>query len=398
MVRESLCNNQDGPSRIGVVMVLSNIQVPLGGTQKQALSLANELQSQGVSVCIVSRRHTTFKITRGGYGRGLPIEATNAKLNFIRLPVLRLQPAWSFLVCFLLWAAVNRKRFQIIHAHNTHLGVIASLVGSLMRKKVVIKIPRDEYVEDFTGGSMFRQLRQWLLTKKTDRFIAITTAIAQALLKTGIPPQKISSISNGIEAPANDGHSYQAALKVELIGNSEMPVVLFVGRLVEEKGLEQLLTVWASMPCRDRAVLLIVGDGPLRKDLEAKARALQIFPSVLFFGHQLDVSRFYAVADLFVLPSKIEGMSNALLEAMTAGVPVVASDVGGNRDVIEHQQSGFLLDWGDVTECVTVLTSLLSDCDLRIRLGKAAKRRVQNFTMEEVAKRYHRLYRALLTE
>jgi glycosyltransferase involved in cell wall biosynthesis len=398
MVRESLPNNQDGPSRIGVVMVLSNMQLPLGGTQKQALCLANELQSQGVSVCIVSRRHTTFKITRGGYGRGLPSEETNGKVNFIRLPILRLQPAWSFLVSFLFWAAINRKRFQIIHAHNTHLGVIASLVGSLMRKKVVIKIPRDEYVEDLTGGSIFRQFRQWLLTRKTDRFIAITTEIVQALLKTGIPPQKISSISNGIEAPAGNGHSNRAALKVELIGNSEIPVVLFVGRLVAEKGLEQLLTVWASMPCRDRALLLIVGDGPLRKDLEAKARALQIFPSVLFFGHQLDVSKFYVVADLFVLPSKIEGMSNALLEAMSAGVPVVASDVGGNRDVIEHQQSGFLLDWEDVTGCVTVLTSLLSDCDLRMRLGKAAKRRVQSFAMGEVAERYHRLYKALLTE
>jgi glycosyltransferase involved in cell wall biosynthesis len=76
----------------------------------------------------------------------------------------------------------------------------------------------------------------------------------------------------------------------------------------------------------------------------------------------------------------------------------VASDVGGNRDVIEHQQSGFLLDWEDVTGCVTVLTSLLSDCDLRMRLGKAAKRRVQSFAMGEVAERYHRLYKALLTE
>jgi glycosyltransferase involved in cell wall biosynthesis len=145
-------------------------------------------------------------------------------------------------------------------------------------------------------------------------------------------------------------------------------------------------------------LLLIVGDGPLREDLESQAKKLQLLSSVRFLGHQTDVSKFYSIADLFVLPSKTEGMSNSLLEAMAAGLPVVASNVGGNKDVIRDQQSGFLVDWEDTTLCAETLLTLLSDMELRQRIGNAARRQVSAFAMSNVAQRYHGLYQAVLQE
>jgi glycosyltransferase involved in cell wall biosynthesis len=377
-------------NQIKVAMVISKAEASLGGTQKQALRLADELQSQGVSVLILTKRK------RWQHGDG-QVEGLNGRVQIVHLPVTDLQPAWSFLFSLLFWAWINRGSFQIIHAHNAAMGVISSIVGWLTGKKVVVKIPSLKYVQYLNGGSLSRELRRWILTRKTERFIAVSTEMVQALLKAGIAPEKLALISNGIEltAPCTTNPS---ALRKQVSGDSEGPVVLFVGRLVKEKGLDRLLRVWASLPGHERMLLLIVGDGPLREDLESQTKKLRLVPSVRFLGHQTDVSKLYCIADLFVLPSKTEGMSNSLLEAMAAGLPVVASNVGGNKDVIKDQQSGFLVDWEDTTLCAGMLLTLLSDTELRLRIGNAAKREVSAFAMGDVAERYHDLYQAVLQE
>jgi glycosyltransferase involved in cell wall biosynthesis len=377
-------------NEIKVAMVISKAEASLGGTQKQALRLADELQSQGVSVFVLTKR----KARQHAQSWGAEL---NGRVQIVHLPVTDLQPAWSFFFSLLVWAWTNRGSFQIIHAHNAAMGVIAAIVGWLIGKKVIVKIPSLKYVQYLNGGSLSRELRRWIITKKTDRFIAVSTEMREALLEAGIAPEKLALITNGIEltAPRNTN---PCVLKQELSENTERPVVLFVGRLVKEKGVDRLLRVWASLPGHETMLLLIVGDGPLREDLESQTRNLELLPSVRFLGHQAEVSKFYSVADLFVLPSKTEGMSNSLLEAMAVGLPVVASNVGGNKDVIKDQQSGFLVDWEDTTLCAGMLLTLLSDTELRQRIGNAARREVSAFAMGDVAERYHDLYQAVLQE
>jgi glycosyltransferase involved in cell wall biosynthesis len=377
-------------NEIKVAMVISKAEASLGGTQKQALRLADELQSQAVSVFVLTKRKSRKRAQTQG-------KELNGRVQIVHLPVSELQPAWSFLFSLLVWAWTNRGSFQIIHAHNAAMGVIAAIAGWLIGKKVIVKIPSLKYVQYLNGGSLSRELRRWIITKKTDRFIAVSTEMLEALREAGIAPEKLALISNGIEL-ADPCNTKGSALRKELSGDSQGPVVLFVGRLVKEKGLDRLLRVWASLPGHETMLLLIVGDGPLREDLESQAKKLRLFPSVRFLGHQAEVSKFYSVADLFVLPSKTEGMSNSLLEAMAAGLPVVASKVGGNKDVIEDQQSGFLVDWEDTTLCAEMLLTLLSDTELRQRMGNAARRQVSAFAMSDVAERYHDLYQAVLQE
>ena len=377
-------------NEIKVAMVISKAEASLGGTQKQALRLADELQSQGVSVFVVTKRKAR-QHARGGRAE------LNDRVQIVYLPVTGLQPAWSFLFSFLVWAWTNRGSFQIIHAHNAATGVISSIVGWLIGKKVIVKIPSLKYVQYLNGGSLSRELRRWIITKKTDRFIAVSTEMLDALREAGIAPEKLALISNGIELTAAS-NTNPCVLKQELSGDPERSVVLFVGRLVKEKGLDRLLRVWGLLPGHETMLLLVVGDGPLREDLESQTRNLRLLPSVRFVGHQVDVSKFYSIADLFVLPSKTEGMSNSLLEAMAAGLPVMASNVGGNKDVIKDQQSGFLVDWEDTTLCAEKLLTLLSDTELRQRIGSAAKREISAFAMVNVAERYHDLYETVLQE
>jgi glycosyltransferase involved in cell wall biosynthesis len=153
--------------------------------------------------------------------------------------------------------------------------------------------------------------------------------------------------------------------------------------------------MWSAMPRRDTATLLIVGDGPLRPELEREAAECGLDRSVRFLGSHADVTTFYRIADVFVLPSVTEGLSNALLEAMAAGLPVVASDVAGNREVIEDGVNGVLVDWADPGAAAGVVLRLLDDAELRRRVGEAARRCAGRFTIASVAERYCRLYQTV---
>jgi len=378
------------------VMLISDIQPWSGGTQKQAISLANALQLQGVSLSLLDMQHRLRRTAGQRYAWFWPHSDMHGGVKVTHLPTLGCQPAWSFLGSFLIWAYIHHKRFQIIHAHGTALGVVGALVGSLMRKKVVVKIPGMEAVQYLKGNTRSRRIRRWILMQYSDRLIAVSNDMAQTLQAIGIHPEKIALIPNGVPCAEACGNADSIALKREWLGDAELPVVLYVGRLAEEKGVDRLLTVWASLRTSVEAVLLLVGDGPLKTDLDAMVQRLELQSSVRFLGPQEEVSKFYAMADLFVLPSRSEGMSNALLEAMVAGVPSIASDVGGNREVIQHAETGFLVNWEDSAACADLLRDLLADVHRRQGIAEAAKNRVREFALPRVAERYRHLYHRLL--
>lgn len=380
-----------------IVMILPECHAPpWGGTQKQALFLANRLQSQGVAITVVSKCQGLFH----GNGR-VSVQALigmGIRENFrlVYFPSLRSLPAWSLLVSFLLWSLWNRNHFQIIHAHTAATGLIACLVAVITGKKVIVKFPSMKNVEYLRGTSRLRRLRKRILVSRAHCFVALNAEMATALRNEGVAEKKIALIPNGVEPNGTSQRHERRWIKRECLGDEDLRVVLFAGRLIEEKGLDRLLTAWRKTASRERSVLVIVGDGPLRRDLETMASQLGIRANVRFLGHRADVAKFYAIADLFVLPSRTEGMSNALLEAMAAGLPVVASDVGGNREIVEDGCSGFLVDWEDPLSCASVLSALIENPGLRQSMGEAARERARVFGMREVSDRYRQLYQAVL--
>jgi glycosyltransferase involved in cell wall biosynthesis len=142
----------------------------------------------------------------------------------------------------------------------------------------------------------------------------------------------------------------------------------------------------------------VVGDGPSRQDLEALRSSLGLGGRVTFHGYHADVRPFLAAADVFLLSSVSEGISIALLEAMASGLPAIATDVGGNREVILEGQAGHLTPVGSAEALADAIVRIESDPDGRERMGQASRQRVeQEFSLQRVVARYEELYRRCLT-
>jgi glycosyltransferase involved in cell wall biosynthesis len=220
-----------------------------------------------------------------------------------------------------------------------------------------------------------------------------------AVKVVGIPADRIRVIESGVDpsrfplAPAPPAERERLGLP------ADARVIGTVGRLVPEKDhptlLEAFLRVRQAVPA---ARLLIVGDGPLRSELEGRSRRLGLADSVSFLGSRGDVPALYRSMDLMVSTSRWEGLSNVLLEAMAAGVPVVATRVGGTSRVVEDGVTGFTADPGDASLIADRAVRLLTDSSLAARLREAAREKVlREFSISRMSREYESLYEAIIT-
>jgi glycosyltransferase involved in cell wall biosynthesis len=195
----------------------------------------------------------------------------------------------------------------------------------------------------------------------------------------------------------------QPIARPELIAELGLPaatdrLIGIVGRLWPQKRVKDLL--WAGellKTARDGCHLLIIGDGPQRWRLERYCDQLRMNDRAHFLGERPDVARLMPHFDVLWLGSGYEGQSNAIMEAMAAGVPVVATDIPGNRDLVVPEDTGYLVPVGDRAEFSRRTTWLFDDEPLRRRMGAAGRERIlQHFTVEQMTARHAELYRQLL--
>lgn len=375
----------------GVVMLLREFHPLIGGYQSQALRLADELIRQGVPVQVLTQRHGHLA-SHEDY-RGIPIHRVGA-LGHGHVA------AWSYLGVALLWMVRSRRTFSVIHAHRSSSGLIGGLVGRVLGKGVLCKLTRGDEI-DVKGyrRTLVGRLKLRVLRATVDRFVAITNDIGRDLRTLRIPSDQIVQIDNGVELKDRVGGHDRLAIKADLGWSPEARVVTYVGRLVRAKGIDWLLEVWRVLETEGKEWrLLVVGDGPERAALEQQARAAGMLGTVVFVGRQEDVFRFLAVTDVFVLPSRMEGAANALLEAMSQGIPVVVADdeLAGNREIVRHELDGYVVPFGDSAGLARVLRRLLADSELRDSMGRRARRRVEErFSISSVATRYRAVYETL---
>ncbi|HEY4261647.1 MAG TPA: glycosyltransferase [Schlesneria sp.] len=231
-----------------------------------------------------------------------------------------------------------------------------------------------------------------------DHNVCVSQGVADfSVQEAGLKARKVSVIPNGVDfanyANASPTDLGQLGLK------KQFPVVITVGRLEEQKGIRFLLnaatTVLQQHPdCQ----FLIVGDGPERPSLAAMASSLGIGSSIHFAGHRGDVPGLLKASDLFVLPSLWEGMPNALLEAMAAGLPVIASAVEGSREIIKSDESGLLVPAGNSSELATAILRVLNDPHFASRLVSQSQDDVAKiFTNIAATAAYDHLYRQLIS-
>ncbi len=245
------------------------------------------------------------------------------------------------------------------------------------------------------------RLHSWMVNIgiATD-FVAVSKGVYQEAIDVeGINPGKASLIQNGVDLSAarvDLTNLTRASLAKEIGGAPEACILLTVGRLEEQKGHTYLLdAIPAILERFPQTVFIFAGEGNLRMELEKKTRTLGIEHAVRFLGNRADVFNLLRLSDVFVLPSLWEGLSNALLEAMAAGLPVVATRVEGTEEVITDGQNGLLVPPADPQALSRAILRLLSDDHLRIQIGQAGESHVKdNYTLEKMCVRYESLFKA----
>ena len=227
-----------------------------------------------------------------------------------------------------------------------------------------------------------------ILHRMTAHFIASGTSTRLFFEHMEVPLQKITIVPYAIDNQAffqkyNYWKERASDIRVELGIPSDAIVVLYVGRLVKEKGLRELLQAFRQISVQDSCNLLLVGDGRDRNELHALAKTLDL-DNVIFMGkvdHDL-VARYYAVADIFVLPSYKDVWALVINEAMVCGLPVITTaEVGAWRDIIRNERNGFLIPSQDIGALQTSLLALIKNSSLLLQMGNASQDIIASWSM-----------------
>lgn len=289
---------------------------------------------------------------------------------------------------------VREQSIDVIHAHMAD----AAFLGWRIARELSLPLIITHHGHDLLPrcGRLCRAV-YWLLLAAAARYasynVAVSDVIAQRLRRRlRLPERRLAALANGVPVPPIE----QAMREDRLRRNA--PVIVSVGRLVELKGHNQLIEAAAGLlrDCPD-AQFCLVGDGPLRESLRRQAESLGVAGRVQFAGSVSDVPERLRAADVYVSTSHYEGMPMATLEAMAWGVPVIASDVPGNRAVVRHAQTGLLYPPGDAAALADRLREILHDPDAAAQRALRARRLVErDYSAAVAARRYGELYRAAL--
>jgi glycosyltransferase involved in cell wall biosynthesis len=265
------------------------------------------------------------------------------------------------------------EKVDVIHTHNS----AAHLYGAIGGKLAGVRVLHTEH-----GKNLGEEARAFRLNRWAGRFTDLTVAVSEKIAREahdheGVPTDRLAVIANGICVERFD-------LPRLAVGGR----VGTVGRLVREKNYPLLLRAVAAIPNTE---LIVVGDGPLREDLECEAG-----PGVKFLGQRANIAELLAGFDVFALSSSTEGMSIALLEAMAAACPIVVTAVGGNTELIQHEVTGLVVPPDDVAALRAAIERLLTDRALANRLGAAAREVARRrYSIAIMSQRYEELWRRL---
>jgi glycosyltransferase involved in cell wall biosynthesis len=366
--------------RIKLMLVIPTLDQ--SGAEKQLTLLACRLPGDEFDVHVVA-------LTRGG-----PFADELARHN-IRLTVLGKRWKFDPAALWRLRRLIASEQPDIVHSWLFAANAYSRLlVGRRMRSRPKLVVS-ERCVDVWKAGWQL-----WLdqrLIGRTDRLVGNSAAVAEFYQTIGYRPEQVTVIANGIDLPDLTTVD-RAALRAEFDLPVDAPVVGFIGRLAKQKRLDVLVFATALLAIiRPDVCFLLVGDGPERDALMKFARDINIEDRICFAGHRPDAARLLAAMDLFWIASDFEGQSNSVMEAMAAGLPVIASDIPPNRELVIDGETGFLVKVGDRVGFQQFADRLLADRELAQRLGTAGRERMrQHFSIDRMVSEYARLYRELL--
>lgn len=353
-----------------------------GGAEAQVRTLTRAMRSRGQRVTVVVPLTVDGPQARISRVDGVPV----CRLRFPRVRVIGGPVLWLTLAHFL---HRRRHRYDVWHVHVARSwAVVSAMLGPLLGKRVVVKVSGSWDLEHgaLAPAAGHRSSFPYRCLQRVHVWQAISHRVRSTLLARGIPADRVAAIPNAVDTARFRRVQRDAAAT---------PRFVFIGRLVEEKGIATLLDAFGDIAAtHPDAQLSIVGTGPLLGSLKERSRALGLEGNVSFAGHREDVETILSHADIGVLPSRFEGLSNALLECMAAGLPMVASRISGNEDFVRTGENGWLFEAADRNGLAACLIAAISlPIDKRLAMGECARATVERQAgIEHVLARLDRVY------
>jgi glycosyltransferase involved in cell wall biosynthesis len=372
--------------RFRILVVSPRLDV--GGTEIHLSRVLPELHRIGFELVV-------FPLRRGGH---LEEHLTSAGVQVIGDDLNGRRAVRSVQVIIALRRAIDRSAPDIVHfflAEPYLVGALASfglprLVRIMSRRSLSTYQSRHPVLARIERG----------LHRRMDALIANSTAVATELANECRDTKKIGIIANGVELGAPKSAAACREVRSELGVTADAFVMVTVANLFAYKGHADILHGLHEIRPRlkeDWRLMVVGRDAGAGPDLRRLAESLGISKNIMWLGERLDANRLLDAADIGILASHEEGMSNSLLEKMAKGMPVVATRVGGNVDVVVHGENGFLVAPADPAALGDAIIALHDSVELRTRMAAAARLRIERyFSLKVCVERYARLYRGLV--
>lgn len=388
--------------QIRALHVISNLDI--GGAQEVVRSLGPALAGEGVDVAVATLRDGPLRAALEE--EGIPVTVVGGRSRSLASDPRAVGELSG--LGRALGAVVDRHGSTVV---QTHLLRGLDFIALALRRRP----SRPQIAWTFHNAQLDLRPDQlpghgWLLGPKRlgyrtlyhhgsrwAHLVAVSDDVAGAI-RARIRPARghLHTIPNGVSV-ARYIDAAPSGLRAELGIPADACLVVCVAKMLEQKGHRHLVEAMATPPLRDAAFhVVLVGDGPLRDEIRGRARDAGLLDRLHFVGNRSDVPGLLAEADAFVLPSLWEGLPMALLEAMAAGLPIVATSVAGTRQVINDGRDGLLVPPGDAGALATAIDKVVRRSDLRGRLGDAARQHVNAaFSVQAQARRHADLYRVM---
>jgi len=345
-----------------------------GGGQRQVAALAIGLQRRGCRSVVAAR----------------PCTRLAAELSGAGVEVVPLAPSfeWDLRAASRLRVALQAARADVVHAHAAHAVAIAALASAgtaaqlIVTRRVALPLRRNP-------------LSRWKYAR-TSRFIAVSERVRRALSSSGIAPERICVVRSGVDLTRPGRRADAATLRALGVDRTRPLVVMVSALIAPHKDPETFVAAVAAVRDAGRGIqALLIGDGPLVGAAERARRAFRLEGVLRLTGFRHDAVALLAAADVAVLSSRDEGLGTTLLDAMLAGVPVVATAAGGVTEVVRDGVDGLLTPVGDGAALGAAIIRVLDDARVREGLARAGRERVRQFSIERTVGGTLDAYRAL---
>ncbi len=362
-----------------------------GGIAKIILPLGKITQAQGWQVDVLTTDPVVQQAVKQ-HGLGL------VNLDVIRREI---RPVWDLRGLVRLTRFLRSEPYQIVHTHTSKAGFVGRLAARLAGVPVIVHTAHGFAFHEDSPASVrhFYSALERLASQWCDRIVTVSEFHRTWAIELGIcSPRRIVAIPNGIAEVIRNRDVGLAEVRLEMGARHGDLVILSMARLARDKGLEYLIEAATLLPRTGRPIrIVIAGDGPEREHLEQLAGRLGVTDRVVFLGFREDVGDLLAASDLVVLPSLREGLSIALLEAMAAGKPIIATSIGSQREVASRADMARLVRPADALALSEAIVRLAGDEALMVRLGASARALYESrYTENRMLQSYKQLYFDLL--